>query len=277
MSDRPNSVLVLGATGTQGGAVARGLLAAGYTVQALVRESGTARAQALAAEGIELVPGDLLDRPSLTYAFSGADVVYAITTPFEHGAGEEERQGETIVAAATDAGLEWLVFASVAAAGRAPIPHFNSKWQIEQRLAASELAWTVIAPSYFYENVLGSMDAIRTRRLPMALPADKPLHQIALADLGALVATVLARPAEHLRQRVEIAGDDPTPAQMAAALGATYEAVPLEVIRERSEDLFSMYSFLSAEGYGIDVAAVRARYFEVAWTSFAEWASRVDI
>jgi len=277
MIDRPESVLVLGATGTQGGAVARGLLAAGYTVQALVRETGTARAQALAAEGIELVPGDLLDRPSLTYAFSGADAVYAITTPFQHGAGEEERQGETIIAAASDAGLGWLVFASVASAGRAPIPHFTSKWHVEQRLAASDLAWTVIAPSYFYENVLRSMHSIRERRLPMAIPADKPLHQVALADLGALVAAVLARPDEHLRQRVEIAGDAPTPTQMAAALGASYEAVPLDIMRESNQDMFAMYSFLSTEGYGIDVPAVRARYFEVAWTSFAEWASRVDI
>jgi uncharacterized protein YbjT (DUF2867 family) len=270
-------VLVLGATGTQGGAVARGLLTAGYTVQALVRETGTTRAQALAATGIELVAGDLLDRPSLTYAFSGADAVYAITTPFEHGAREEERQGETIIAAAGDAGLPWLVFASVASAGRTSIPHFSSKWHTEQRLAASELAWTVIAPSYFYENVLGSMDSIRERRLPMAVPADKPLHQVALADLAAVVCVVLARPEQHIGQRVEIAGDAPTPTQMAAALGASYEAVPLEVIRESSEDLFAMYSFLADEGYGIDVPAVRARYFEVAWTSFAEWASRVDI
>jgi uncharacterized protein YbjT (DUF2867 family) len=277
MIDRPSSVLVLGATGTQGGAVAHGLLAAGYSVQALVRDTGTERARALKAEGIELVPGDLLDRPSLTYAFSGADAVYAITTPFVHGAGEEERQGETIIAAASDAGLGWLVFASVASAGRASIPHFTSKWHVEQRLAASDLAWTVIAPSYFYENVLRSMHSIRERRLPMAIPADKPLHQVSLADLGAVVAAVLARPDDHLRQRVEIAGDAPTPAQMAQALGASYEAVPLDAIHESNEDMFAMYSFLSDEGYGIDVAAVRARYFEVEWTSFAEWASRVDI
>jgi uncharacterized protein YbjT (DUF2867 family) len=277
VSETPDSILVLGATGTQGGAVARSLLAAGYAVQALVRETGSARAQALAQEGIELVHGDLLDRPSLTYAFSGADAVYAITTPFEHGAGEEERQGETIIAAAADAGLGWLLFGSVASAGRAPVPHFISKGHVEQRLAASELAWTVIAPSYFYENVLGSMPAIRERRLPMAVPADKPLHQVALADLGAVVAAVLARRDEHLGQRVEIAGDAPTPAEMAAAFGASYESVPLEGVRERSEDMFAMYSFLSAQGYGIDVAAVRALYPEVPWTSFAEWASRVDI
>lgn len=277
MIDRPQSVLVVGATGTQGGAVARGLLAAGYSVQALVRETGTARAQVLAAAGIELVPGDLLDRPALSYAFSGADAVYAITTPFQHGATEEQRQGETIIGAASDAGLQWLVFASVASAGRASVPHFSSKWHIEQRLAASDLTWTVIAPSYFYENVLGSMNSIRQRRLPIAIPADKPLHQVALADLAAVVAVVLARPEQHIGQRVEIAGDAPTPTQMAAAFGASYEAVPLEVIRESSEEMFAMYSFLSDEGYGIDVPAVRARYFEVQWTSFAEWASRFDI
>ncbi len=66
MLDTPESVLVLGATGTQGGAVARGLLAAGYQVRALVRDSSSSRAQALADEGATLVTGDLLDAASLT-------------------------------------------------------------------------------------------------------------------------------------------------------------------------------------------------------------------
>jgi uncharacterized protein YbjT (DUF2867 family) len=269
-------VLVLGATGTQGGAVARGLLAAGFPVRALVRDAGSARAQELGQDGAELVQGDLDDAGSLARAFAQAAVVYAITTPFAGGAQEEERQGENIVAAASDAELPWLVLASVAAADRAPVPHFASKARIEQRLRETSVPWTVIAPSYFYENVLGARDAIRLGTLPIAVPPDKPLHQVALKDLGALVAAVLHRKAEHIGARVEVADDDPTPTDMAAAIGVRYEHVPLARVRERSQDLAAMYEFLSAQGYGIDVEALRRRYPEVAWTRFAEWARGID-
>lgn len=265
-------ILVLGATGTHGGAVVRALVAAGRSVRGLVRDPESPRAQAVRAGGAELVTGDLMDPASLTRAFAAVGAVYAVTTPFEHGAHDEERQGTHIIEAASQAGLPWLLLASVAAAGRAPVPHFASKARIEAQLAATDLAWTVIAPSYFYENVLGSREAIATGRLPMAVPPDMPLHQVALVDLGAVVAAVLDRRGEHVGARVEVAGDSPTPAEMAAAFGVRYEPVSLEEIRGRSADLAAMYEFLSDTGYGIDVGAVRARYPEVAWTPFAEWA-----
>jgi uncharacterized protein YbjT (DUF2867 family) len=277
VSERPiDPVLVLGATGTHGGAVARGLLASGSTVRALVRDPGSARALALADAGATLVTGDLLDRRSLASAFSDVGAAYAITTPFAGGADDEVRQGEAIIAAAADASLGWLILASVAAADRAPVPHFQSKARVERRLAQTDLPWTVVAPSYFYENVLGSLAAIREGCLPIALPADKPLHQVALADLGSVVAAILTRRDEHLQRRIEVAGDAPTPAAMAAAFGVQYEEVSLEEILERSADLGSMYGFLAQDGYAIDVAAVRERYPEVAWRSFAEWARTVD-
>jgi uncharacterized protein YbjT (DUF2867 family) len=272
----PDPVLVLGATGTQGGAIARELLAAQHPVRALVRDPLSDRARALSAAGASLVSGDLGDQASLTQAFAGVEVAYAITTPFEHGAEEELQQGKNIVAAARDAGLPWLILASVAAADRAPVPHFRSKTRIEHQLMATAIPWTVVAPSYFYENVLGNRTAIREGKLPIALPADKPLHQVALANLGALVVAILARREEHLGERVEVAGDAPTPEAMAAAIGVHYEQVPLAELRERNEDLAAMYEFLAGEGYGIDTGALRDRYPEVPWTSFADWAAGVD-
>jgi uncharacterized protein YbjT (DUF2867 family) len=269
-------ILVIGATGTHGGAVAGALLAASFTVHALVRNPRSDRAQALAENGVQLITGDLEDVSSLVRAFDGVAAAYAVTTPFEGGADEEERQGENIIAAAQEANLGWLLLASVAAADRAPVPHFQSKARIERRLRATALPWTVIAPSYFYENVLGSRTEIRAGRLPIAVPADKPLQQVALGDLGSLVVAVLGRRAEHLSLRVEAAGDAPTPAAMAAAIGVRYEPVALDVVRKRNADLAAMYAFLSGEGYAIDVPGLRAAYPEVAWSSFANWAAGID-
>ena len=266
-------VLVLGATGTQGGAIARELLAAQITVHALVRNPLSDRAQVLSAAGASLVEGDLRDTASMTRAFADVEAVYAITTPFEHGADEELKQGQNIAAAAHEAGLPWLILASVAAADRAPVPHFRSKARIEQQLMDTDIPWTVVAPSYFYENIRA---AIRDGRLPIALPSNKPLHQVALANLGALVVAILRRREEHLGARVEVAADAPTPEAMASAIGVRYERIPLAELRHGSEDLAAMYEFLACEGYGIDTTALRDRYPEVSWTSFADWAGNID-
>jgi len=272
----PDRTLVLGATGTQGGAVARALLGARNEVAALVRDPESDRAQALATAGARLVTGDLLDTGSLARAFADAAAVYAVTTPFAHGAEEELRQGEAIIAAAREAGLRWLIFASVASAGSAPVPHFASKARIEQQLGQSGVPWTVVAPSYFYENALAARASIRNGVLRLALPGDRPLQQVSLADLGALVAALLSRREEHLSARIEVAGDEPTPTAMAAAIGVRFEQAPLQEIRARNPDLAAMYGFLASDGYKIDIAALRARFPEVAWSSFADWARTVD-
>jgi len=265
-------VLVFGATGTQGGAVARELLSRDVAVIALVRDPQSGRARAIADLGAELVVGDLNDEWSLAQAFSRVPVAYAITTPFENGAEAEVRQGDTIIRAAAQAGLPWMILASVAAADRAPVPHFRSKARIEAQLRATSVPWTVVAPSYFYENVLGASQSIADGELPVPLPVNTPLHQVALRDLGAVVAAILTRRTEHLSVRVEIAADDPTPEQMAAAFGVRAVQTSVDALAERNPDLAAMYAFLAATGYGIDVAAIRARYPEVAWSSFADWA-----
>ncbi len=204
-------VLVFGATGTHGGAVAHQLLAADFQVSAFVRDPHSQRSRVLASAGAKLIVGDLGDVSSIEAALARVPVAYAVTTPFEHGADQEIHQGEAIIAAATCVQLPWLIFASVAAATRAPVPHFKSKAQIEQKLRVAPVPWTIIAPSYFYENVLGSAPAIRDGALPMALPVETPLHQVALGDLGALVALILGRRDEHLSVRIEVASYAPTP------------------------------------------------------------------
>jgi uncharacterized protein YbjT (DUF2867 family) len=265
-------VLVIGATGTHGGAVTRGLLADGRSVHAVTRDPNTHRARQLQDAGARLVVADIGDIGALTAAMANIPVAYAITTPFQNGAAAEVQQGEAIIEAAVRARLPWLILASVAAADRAPVPHFASKARIEQLLQATTLNWTVIAPSYFYENILGAPEDLAAGRMPLPLPGKVRLDQVGLAELGALVATVIRRRDEHLGMRVEVAGDDPTPEAMALALGARHVETPLAQVSERSPDVAAMYGFLATDGYGIDVGALRSRYPEVPWTRFADWA-----
>jgi uncharacterized protein YbjT (DUF2867 family) len=267
------SILVFGATGTQGGAVARELLGAGLDVHAFVRDPGSAKAQALAGQGATLQQGNLDDPDSIRAALRGKHACYAVTTPFEGGSDQEVLQGEDIIAAALEVGLPWFIFASVASAEDADVPHFRSKARIEHSLRDSGLAWTVIAPSYFYENVAGATREIGEGRLSLAMPADVPLQQVGLRDLGALVLAVLSREAEHVGRRVEVAADAPTPGDMAEALGVRFEERPIGQLAARSQDLAAMYGFLSTGGYHVDIEALKRTYPEVAWASFADWAT----
>jgi len=273
------AVLVTGATGPHGNAVVRALLASRHRVRALTRDPGSSRAQQLAGLGAEPVAGDLLDPISLARAMDGVEAAYGVTTPFG-GAGPEQEveQGRQLVVAAERAGLPWLILASVGSADQdTGIPHFDSKGRIERLLLDSPVPHTIVAPTYFYENLGDPAELAAAGELALPLPADRPLAQIGLADLGAVVAAVVARRQEFLGERLEVATDAPTPAQMAAAIAAasgrpvSYRQLPIAEVEARSHDIAAMYLFLGAVGYRADSADLRARFPELSLTPFAGW------
>lgn len=218
-----------------------------------------------------------LDDPrSLTAAFADAAGVFALTTPFERGPEEEVAQGTSILEAASAAGVGHLVFSSVASADRhTGVPHFESKLVVEQALATSGISHTIVGPTYFYDNLLGGIDQIRDGVLDLALPADVPLQQLSRRDLGEFVALVFADPQRFLGLRIDIASDNPTPAQMAASLSRRlgheirlHSSDPAQI---GSADMRAMFGFLATDGYSADLPALRATYPDVGWQSFDAW------
>jgi uncharacterized protein YbjT (DUF2867 family) len=277
MTDDP--ILVLAATGGQGGAVTDVLLGRGASVRALVRDPDGRAARRLAGRGVEVIAGSLNDRRSLAAGMTGVSGVFAFTTPFEAGVEAEVAQGRAILAAAGEARVPHLVFSSVAGADqKSGVPHFDSKARIEAELLAGEVPYTILGPTYFFDNALGGADRILSGVLDLPLPSDRPLQQLARADLGAFAAQVLLDSAPYVGQRIELASDAPTPAQMAAELSAAlgrevrHEQVPLGEIR--NPDMHAMWAFLNGPGYHVDIATLHAAHPEIAWTSFAGWAHR---
>lgn len=279
MSRTESPVLVLGATGGQGGAVTDSLLARGTRVRALVRRPDSPRVRRLTELDVEAVAGSFDDRAALAAAMRGVAAVFAVTTPFEAGVEEEVAQGRAILAAAVDAQVPHLVFSSVAGADQhSGVPHFESKATLEAELAASGLPYTITAPTYFYDNALGGIDRIYAGILDLPLPPDRPLQQLGRPALGAFVAKVLADPKPYAGQRIELASDAPTPAQMAAALSTAVgkpvrlEQTPLESIG--NPDMHAMWSFLNGAGYQVDLSALHAAHPDIGWESFATWAQQ---
>ena len=280
MEAKTDVVLVTGATGQHGGAVARALLAAGVPTRVLTRDPGSEKAAAVGRLGAELAEGELTDVDSLAAAMAGVSTVYGVTTPFGAGADAEIAQGRALIAESERAGVGWLILASVASADRQTrIPHFESKWAVEQLLRESSVDHTVVAPTYFFQNLGDLGSKVADGGLALAIPGDVPLQQIDLADIGAVVAVIIGRRDEFVGQRIEMASDQPTPQQMVAALSAAanrtlaYSEIPLDQIAARSADLAAMYRFLGSGGYSVDIPAFRARFPGIAFRSFADWAA----
>ncbi|GAA0593890.1 NmrA/HSCARG family protein [Streptomyces crystallinus] len=279
------TVAVTGATGTQGGATARALLAAGHPVRALTRRPDSPAADTLRGLGAEIRHADFDDRASLAAALAGADSLFAVTTPFGTDTDTEVRQGTTLVDVAAEAGIGHIVFTSAAHADRdTGVPHYESKRLIEQHLRAAGVPWTVIAPAAFMDNYAGgwTLDGLREATFAWPMPAHRPLTLIPAADIGAFAALVLQRRDEFAGRRIDIASDERTPAQLAEILAAaldlavTHHEVPLAYVRKHSTDLAAMFAYFTSVGLDVDVAGLRRDYPEVGWHSFADWAAAQD-
>lgn len=269
--------VVLGATGNQGGAVLHALQDAGKPVRAVVRFTDSDRSLELADRGIPLAVADIATGKGLDDAFADAAGVFALTTPFESGADAEVGQGDNIIAAAMSAGVPHLVFSSVASADRnTGVPHFDSKYEVEKKLAASSIPHTIVGPTYFYDNLLGGLDALKAGVIPMGMPAEKPLQQLSRRDLGRFVAMIFDAPADFAGRRIDLASDEITPDGMAeavsAATGQRVHAESFDPERISSPDMRAMFTFLATEGYSVDVAALHAAYPQIGWESFSDWA-----
>lgn len=282
---RPIVVLVAGATGLQGGAVARLLLEKGHQVRALTRKPATAAASRLEEAGAEIFAGDLADEASVERAAEGADAFFLVATPSEEGAAAEVRQGEAAARASKRAGVKHVVYSSVAGADRGTgLPHFDSKREIEQYVAGLGVPYTVVAPVFFMENLLApaALDRLRAGTLSLALPPRKKLQLVAVADLAALTRLVVERPGVFQGKRLEVASDELTGPEIAKALSHAsgssigFSRAALSDVRASSEDLGRMFEWLGEVGFHADVEGLRRAWPEVGWHDLRAWAREQD-
>ncbi|MFI7625388.1 NmrA/HSCARG family protein [Microbispora rosea] len=270
-------VLVVGATGRQGGATARQLLARGRSVRALVRDPGGSAARALEESGAELVVGDLDDEGSLRRAMRGVDGVFLALTMMQgpkitvEGAAAEERRGLTVARLVAEIGTGHLVYSSVPGTDHpSGIPHIESKARIEREIHALGLPATILRPVSFMENFSTyNRPVLEDGTLVVRLPAQPgtPMQLIGVDDIGVFAALAFERPGRFLGRTVDLGADELTPLEIAATFGrvcglpARFEQTPIEQVRAFDEWVARMFEFFEEQPPAqVDLRALRSEH-----------------
>ena len=264
-------VLVAGATGQQGGAVADRLLSGDhgdFDVHALSRSPESDACQLLADRGATIVEGDLGDKDTLRPAVENVDAVFCVTQFFTAGHEGEVEHGTNLAEVAADVGVEHFVFSSVGGAERdTGIPHFDSKYEIEERIRDLGLPATIIRPVFFMQNFEGQREDITDGTFALPLAEDVSVQIVNVDDIGGLAAEALADPERYKGQAIELAGDEGTLEEMAQVFtevtGVDIEAqhVPVDVAREQmGEEYAVMFEWFNEHGYEADIDALRREH-----------------
>jgi uncharacterized protein YbjT (DUF2867 family) len=279
MSNKDKIILVLGATGQQGGATARELASRGFSVRAFTRDPEKPAARALVERGVTVVKGELEDPRSLQRAMDGVHGVFSVQTPFGPGGTEREtREGIAVADAARDAGVEHLVYSSVGGAERnTGIAHFESKYLIEKRVRATGIHATILRPVFLMENFtgMGPREVDGQLVLRVALSPQTRLQMLAVRDIGVFAALAFEGREGVSGQALEIAGDELAMTEVASTFAAAmgrdvrYERQPLAELAARSAESAKMFGWFEAGGYQANIPALKRLH--PALTTLAAW------
>jgi uncharacterized protein YbjT (DUF2867 family) len=269
-------ILVTGATGHQGGAALRHLRAKGFPVRAFTRDPDKPEARALVGHGVEVVRGDLDDPASITRALDGVYGVFSVQNA-RAGTEAEIRQGIHLVDAAVRSAISHFVYSSVGSADqKTGVPHFESKFQIEEHIRTTGVSYTILRPVFFMENWLSMRDSILRGTIALPLKPLTRLQMIAVDDIGACVVMALQHPQKWRGRALDLAGDEHTMSATAQVLSGLagrevkYQQVPWdEFERQAGHEMTLMYRWFEAVGYHADIPALRQEFSNL--MTFERW------
>jgi uncharacterized protein YbjT (DUF2867 family) len=297
MQSEPRPVLVIGATGMQGGAVARRLLRDGLEVLFLARDPESRRSVALQELGARVVRGDLEDIDSLRNACLQAPAVFSVlTTSPPDDVQREVRHAAHIVEAVASSGVRQLIHSSVSATGwRADHPdvdplgtdlYWDNKEEAERRVREADVEnWLILKPAFYMDNLLKPkaermFPALAGGEILSASSPDAELALIASEDLGGAVAAGVAHPQHFHRQEIELAGDAITFAEIAEVLtevtGIPVKATfgtPAEIEERLGERLMWSGTQKWLDDVGYPARPAHAAAFGLRTTGFRDWAA----
>ncbi|HRH61486.1 MAG TPA: NmrA/HSCARG family protein [Chitinophagaceae bacterium] len=217
MSNR-KMILVTGATGAQGGSVAKALLAENkFAVRILTRNAASEKAQQLKAEGAEIATGDFDNKESLMAAMKDCYGVFGVTNFWEHFDREYE-QGKNLIDAVRASGIQHFVFSSLEdynklSNGTLPVPHYDMKAALQRYTKSLQLPATFVQISFYYENFFSffPLQYDGNGAFCLSLPqGDTKLAAVSVEDYGGIIASVFNHPVEYIGRTVRAVGADKT-------------------------------------------------------------------
>jgi uncharacterized protein YbjT (DUF2867 family) len=187
-------------------------------------------------------------------------------------------QGKRLATLAREAGVEHYVYTSVGSAHKQTgVPHFDSKWRIEETVRGLGFpSHVILRPVFFMENLLAPF-SLQGSTLSWALGRDTKLQMIAVDDIGWFGARAFTHSAGLNRREIDLAGDVQTMPQateiLAEALGRPIDFVqtPIEQVRHYSKEMAVMLEWFDRVGYSADIAGLE-REFGRAITKLPDWA-----
>ena len=262
--DLPRMVLVTGATGRQGGAVARELLERGYQVRALTRNAQSEKAKQLVELGAEVLEGDFGDRASLDLAVFGVYGVFSV----QPAGSEEAEQGKALADAAKAAGVTHFIYSSSAAADPNSRHVGSPKLEIDAHIRDIDLPYTIFRPVSFFENFAGRQAEIAAQGVRDPRPPERRSQHISVTDIAFFVAEAFDNPSAWLGQSKNIAAQELTQQEltdtfaMVMGVPVEYRQVTWEQFAEMLPPrLVTLYRWLDeGEGYPVDAAALKSEY-----------------
>ncbi|MBB6647614.1 NmrA/HSCARG family protein [Halobellus ruber] len=271
MTDSPTRVLVVGATGNQGGAVVDHLLAseAAFEVSGLTRDATSDAARALEARGVTIIEGDLDDPETLREPVADADAVFAVTNFWTQGYDAQVRQGKNVADVASEVGVDQFVLSGVGSHDQdTGIPHFDSAGEIDAHIRDLDLPWTILKPVFFMENFEAfAEDIVDDGQVALPLAEGVDLQMVTNDDLGHAAAIALADPEEYVGESIDVAGDErsleETAEILTAVTGREVEAVhvPIEDAYDTfGEEFTVMCEWFNEVGYAADIPALEERF-----------------
>ena len=267
MANSDKLIVVIGATGSQGGAVTRHLLNKGFKIRAFVRDGSKPAAAELKNKGVEIFEGNLEDMNALSKAYKGAYGVFSVQNFWEHGYDKEVIQGKNAAKAAKDAGVKHFVYSSVASSDqKTGLVHFDSKWEIEKYIHGLNIPYTIVKPVFFMENFHGWFKPAENNgnySINMAMHKATRLQMIAVDDIGAIVSVVFENPDKFMNKTIELAGDEPDMQKVAdefsKKLGkpVSFNEIPLDVLKANSKEMADMFEWFMNVGYKAHIDEIK--------------------
>ncbi len=248
------TIFVTGATGNQGGAVAASLLKNDFKVKVLTRKTDSIKAQNLPRQNVEIVKGDLNDLNTFRNHLKDIDGIFSVQT-FENGIDKEIKQGIDLANLAKEYGVNHFLYSSVAGADlNTGIPHFDSKYKIENHIKQIGLPYTIIRVNSLFENFLIPQVKSRIVKGKLASPINKNKTQqfISAVDIGEISADIFLNKDKYLRKTITIGSEEMDMQQVANTFSEVlnkeikYQKLPMLIARlVMGKDLYKMFTWIN--------------------------------